>query len=89
MEEGDLNWDQFELNKKKFNVESSYDEKHYTTELIRSKIPENLKIRAERIAKEIIENTKENDNIHLKEERGIINQTENDEEDLYSSVLRK
>ena len=90
MDESDLNWDQFELNKKKFNVESSYDEKHYTTELIHSRIPEKLKMKAEKIVKEIIENTKENDNIHLKEERGIVNQTENDEdeEDKYSSVLR-
>jgi PAB1-binding protein PBP1 len=91
LEEADLNWDQFELNKKKFNVESSYDEKHYTTELIHSKIPEKLKVKAEKIVKEIIENTKENDNIHLKEERGLVSQTENDEEDeedKYSSVLR-
>lgn len=89
MDDTDLHWDQFEINKKKFNVETSYDEKHYTTELNHSKIPQLLKIKAERIAKEIIENTKENDNIHLKEERGIINQTENeDEEDKYSSVLR-
>lgn len=71
-------------------MESSYDEKHYTTELVHSKIPEKLKIKAEKIAKEIIENTKENDNIHLKEERGLVSQTENDEdeEDRYSSVLR-
>lgn len=89
LEENDLHWDQFELNKKKFNVETSYDEKHYTTQLIHSNISENLKIKAEKIVRDIIENTKENDNIHLKEERGIIDQTENDdEEDKYSSVYR-
>ena len=72
-------------------METSYDEKHYTTELIHSKIPEKLKIKAEKIVKDIIENTKENDNVHLREERGLIGQTENDsedEEDKYSSVLR-
>jgi len=71
-------------------VESSYDENHYTTELIYSKIPEKLKVKAEKIAKEIIENTKENDSVHLKEERGLVRQTEDDEdeEDKYSSVLR-
>ena len=85
-----MSWDQFELNKKKFKVESSYDEKHYTTELIHCRIPEKLKIKAEKIAKDIIENTKEDDNNHLKEERGLISQTENDEdeEDKYCSVLR-
>ena len=78
------------MNKKKFNVETSYDEKHYTTELIHSRIPDNLKVKAEKIAKDIIDNTKENDSVHLKEERGLIDQTENgDEEDKYSSVIRK
>lgn len=72
-------------------MESSYDEKHYTTELIHSKIPEKLKVKAEKIVKDIIENTKEDESLHLREERGLVSQTENDEEDeenKYSSVLR-
>lgn len=72
-------------------METSYDEKHYTTELNHSKIPEKLKVKADKIIKDIIDNTKDNDILHLREERGLIGQTENDsenEEDKYSSVLR-
>ena len=90
MDDNDLNWDQFELNKKKFNVETTYDEKHYTTELNYNKIPESLKIKADIIVRDIIENTRESDFLHLKEERGLVSQTEkdDDEEDKYSSVIR-
>ena len=92
LDEGDLDWDQFELNKNKFNVETTYDEIYYTTELNRNKIPDSLKIRADIIAKDIIEGTREGDNIHLKEDRGLVKQTEDDgdedEEDKYSGVTR-
>mgnify|MGYP000978714854 CR=1 FL=1 len=90
LDEDDLHWDQFELNKNKFNVQSTYDEIYYTTELNRNKIPEALKIKADIIAKDIIDNTRESDNLHLKEERGLVSQTEkdDDEEDKYSSVIR-
>lgn len=49
LDENDLKWDQFEINKKKFNVETSYDENHYTTELIYNQIPQNIVQKAERI----------------------------------------
>jgi PAB1-binding protein PBP1 len=46
-------WDQFEQNKNKFNVESSYQEEKYTTKLNLEEIPEELKREAEKIEKVI------------------------------------
>ena len=42
-------WDQFDLNKNKFNVNNKYDEVLYTTELDREKLTEEEKIKAEKI----------------------------------------
>lgn len=84
------NWNQFEINKQKFNVMTSYDEKHYTTLLNHDEIPRNIKIHAEKIAQEILEGDDKNQNIHIREERGLIAQADVvDEEDRYSSVIRK
>jgi PAB1-binding protein PBP1 len=83
------NWDQFEINKQKFNVSTSYDEKHYTTHLNHDEIPRNIKIHAEKIAQEILDGDDKNQNIHIREERGLIAQADCDEEDRYSSVIRK
>ncbi len=44
-------WDQFEQNKNKFNVESTYQEEKYTTKLNLEEIPEELKREAEKIEK--------------------------------------
>ncbi len=46
----DHKWDQFELNKQKFNVETTYHENHYTTELDYNTIPLQVKHQADRIA---------------------------------------
>jgi PAB1-binding protein PBP1 len=89
------NWNQFEANKQKFNVTTTYTEIQYTTELDYNKIPNQVKEKAEKIAKVIINLTKEIlendnvDNIHIKEERGLISQADGDEEEKYSSVFRK
>jgi PAB1-binding protein PBP1 len=88
LEEDTSKWDQFELNKKKFNVNTTYDEKHYTTELDHEAIPMQVKHNAEKIVKDILENPIYDDNIHLREERGLIDQCDGDEEDKYSSVVR-
>ena len=82
------NWDQFEINKQKFNVATSYDERHYTTDLNHDEIPKVVKIKAEKIVQEIMEGDK-SENVHIREERGLIAQTDGDEEEKYSSVIRK
>ena len=89
LDEETSKWDQFELNKQKFNVLTSYDEKHYTTELDHETIPRQVKQKAEKIVKEILEGDN-SQNIHIREERGLVQQTDGneDEEDKYSGVIR-
>lgn len=82
-----INWDQFALNRNKFNVPTSYDENHYTTRLDYNAIPIQIKIKADKIAKELLECDKAY-NTHIKEERGLIGQSEGDEEIKYSTVIR-
>lgn len=90
---GDLgDYDQFETNKEKFNVQTTYHETHYTTALDVNQIPFHVKRRAEEIHKELISNAKMEDNYHLKEERGLKIDSTNDpyeEENLYSYVYRE
>lgn len=78
-------WDQFETNRKKFNVKSTYDENIYTKPLEQDISPERL-ARAERLAREI-ENSSTS-NIHLLQERGQIDLQEVDEEAMFSGVIR-
>jgi len=80
-------WDQFQANKELFNVNATFDESLYTTELDKSQIDAKKMKEAERIAKEIQNTT--TDNIHMAEERGFKVETDFDEEDLYSGVLTK
>ena len=80
-------WDQFKANKELFNVNATFDESLYTTELDTSKLDSKKMKEAERIAKEIQNTT--TDNIHMAEERGFKVETDFDEEDLYSGVLTK
>lgn len=80
-------WDQFKANEELFNVQATYDENLYTTELDKSQIDSRKLAEAERIAKEI-ENTTST-NLHIAEERGHIVETDFDEEDRYSGVLTK
>lgn len=42
-------WDQFDLNEKKYQVKSDYDEIKYTTELNKENLTEEEKIKAEKI----------------------------------------
>ncbi|ODV88294.1 hypothetical protein CANARDRAFT_26448 [[Candida] arabinofermentans NRRL YB-2248] len=83
------NWDQFEVNERKFGIQSTYDEALYTTTISKDApdYEERLK-KADRIAKEI-ESQAHNGSIHLAEERGIIvDDSGIDEEDKYSGVIR-
>ena len=78
-------WDQFKANEELFNVNATYDENLYTTQLDKSAMDAKKIAEAERIAREI--ETSVTDNIHLAEERGHKIETDFDEEDLYSGVM--
>jgi hypothetical protein len=80
-------WNQFEVNKKLFNVTSTFDESIYTTKLDPSRLSKEQIDRADRSAREIEGQT--STNIHLQEERGHRMEQELDEEDLYSGVIRE
>ena len=80
-------WDQFSENEKLFNVRATFDEDVYTTSLDRKSLDASQIEKAEKMAKEI-EGTASS-NIHIAEERGQKIETDFDEEDLYSGVLRK
>ncbi|ODH38195.1 hypothetical protein ACO22_02526 [Paracoccidioides brasiliensis] len=85
---GSANWDQFEVNERLFGATTSYDENLYTTRIDRSDPSYKRKeAEAARIAREI--ESSDTDNVHMREERGLI--AENDytnEEDKYSGVRR-
>ncbi|RZC49417.1 hypothetical protein C5167_017845 [Papaver somniferum] len=81
-------WDQFEINKTLFGVESTFDEEIYTTKLVKGPQMKELEREALRIAKEIeAEDTRD---LHLAEERGLHfhDDCNIDEETRYSSVFR-
>lgn len=80
-------WDQFKANQELFNVNATFDENLYTTELDKSQIDSKKIAEAERIAREIEKTA--STNIHIAEERGHILETDFDEEDRYSGVLTK
>jgi len=80
-------WDQFKANKELFNVNATFDENLYTTQLDTSQMDAKKMKEAERIANEIENTTTKN--IHMAEERGFKVETDFDEEDLYSGVLTR
>ncbi len=84
-EKGLKNWNQFDVNREKFNVQSTYDENLYTKKLDRSLFSKEDVERAERIAKEI-ESTASN-NLHMQMERGLIDETDFDEEEAFGGVV--
>lgn len=88
---GSGQWDQFEANKQKFGVTSTYDENLYTKKLDRNQLTKEQIQHAERLAREI--ETSLSTNVHLQEERGQVDQTDVsgdwDEEDKYSGVIRE
>lgn len=85
--ESSTKWDQFETNKRLFNVKSSFNEDAYTSKIDYSKLTPQMMAEAERKAREIESST--STNMHMQEERGQRVETDGlDEEDLYSGVLR-
>nr|CAN65097.1 hypothetical protein VITISV_039722 [Vitis vinifera] len=86
---GDWGWDQFEINKKLFGVNSTFDEEIYTTKLDRGPQTRELEKEALRLAREI--EGEETHDLHLAEERGLHLHAnfDIDEEARFSSVLRR
>ena len=80
--------DQFEINKKKFNIVSTYDENLYTTKLDKNKITKEQQDYADKIYNEIKNSSNNEKNIHILEDRGIIYEKDEDEEEKYSSVIK-
>jgi hypothetical protein len=79
-------WDQFETNRRLFNVSSTYDENLYTKKLDYNALTPEQIARAERLAKEI--EKQGTTNIHMLEERGHVIERDISEEALYSGVIR-
>lgn len=83
---GSKDWDQFETNRRLFNVSTTFDENLYTKRIDHNSVTAEQLARAERLAREI--ETSATGNIHLLEERGHSLQVDYDEETLYSGVVR-
>ena len=81
-------WNQFEVNRRLYNVQDTFDENLYTKRLDKSSLTREQQDRADRIAHQIEKST--TTNIHLQEERGQLGDSlEIDEEDMYSGVIRQ
>lgn len=81
-------YDQFEENRKKYNVKSTYTFDKYTTKIDERKLTTDQKRKAEILAKEINEGEQKHDKYRkdlLREAMG----DEIDEEALYSNVVRE
>mmetsp|Transcript_83775 Transcript_83775/g.130702 ORF Transcript_83775/g.130702 Transcript_83775/m.130702 type:complete len:748 (+) Transcript_83775:110-2353(+) len=76
---GSSNWDQFKVNEEKFGVASTFNEEYYTTKLDPNQISREKREMAERIAKEI-----ENETKHADTEDRI--DGDDDEEARFSAV---
>lgn len=84
----DSNWDQFAVNEQKFGVQSTYDERYYTTSIDRA-MPnyDQIEKKADKLAKEIMNEGASS--VHVAEERGLkVDDSGMDEEDKYSGVDR-
>lgn len=85
-----VSYDQFELNKERFNVTSTYCELKYTTPLNYGNLSEEIKIKAQKIENELLQSN--SNNRHVLEERGVTkcnDYEEENEEFKYSSVYRE
>ena len=82
--------DQFEINKKRYNIVSTYDENLYTTKLDKKNITKEQQDYADKIYNEIKNSSCNEKNIHILEDRGIIDERDGDinEEEKYSSVIK-
>ena len=78
------NFDQFEVNERKFGIKTTYEETLYTTKLDKSKLSKKQRQKAEQQAREILNKT--STNIHVMEDRG--QNVNADEEALYGAVVK-
>eukprot|EP00826_Nyctotherus_ovalis_P019719 TRINITY_DN1611_c0_g1_i1.p1 TRINITY_DN1611_c0_g1~~TRINITY_DN1611_c0_g1_i1.p1 ORF type:complete len:361 (-),score=105.77 TRINITY_DN1611_c0_g1_i1:98-1180(-) len=82
----DEHWDQFKENEVKHNVHTTYDERLYTTTLVKENLPRELLERGARVAKEI--ESEQSENFHVRMDRGQVTHEElADEEGKFSAVL--
>jgi len=83
-------WNQFELNEKRFGLQSHYEEGMYTTHLDMKNVSATLLEKASRLEAEILGSGADTDNRHIREERGLqaLQEEHEDEEFTYSSVYR-
>lgn len=79
-------WNQFEANKRLYNVQDTYDENFYTKKLDKSSLTKEQVRKADRVARSI-ENSTTN-SIVLKEDRGQLEGEDFNEEDMFSGVQR-
>ncbi|ORC86926.1 putative ataxin-2 isoform X1 [Trypanosoma theileri] len=81
-------WDQFEVNEKAFGVKTTYKEELYTTRLDHSKITEEQRAHADRVAREIEVSTTRGIAHRMEREEFLKDDEGRDEGTLYSDVQR-
>lgn len=78
--------DMFQQNAAKFGTESTWDENLYTTQLVKGAPGGITEAQAARLEAQILAN--KSDNAHVREERGLADDSQMDEEDRYGAVIR-
>lgn len=87
--ETNIGFDQFAINKKKFQIESEFNENEYSTFLDINSVPFEVRKKAKRLEEEIKNSILPINSRHVKEERGELDLLDNENEELaYSSVVR-
>jgi len=79
-------WNQFEANKRLYNVQNTYDENLYTKKLDKNNLTKEQLKKADKVARAI--ETSMSNNIVLKEDRGQLEGEDFNEEDMFSGVVR-
>lgn len=80
-------WDQFAINEKKFGITTQFDEDFYTTRIDRTGADfKERERKAQKIANEILGSTTSNP--HILEERNIVDDSGQSEENKYGAVVR-
>uniref|UniRef100_A0A7R9U6S8 LsmAD domain-containing protein n=1 Tax=Pinguiococcus pyrenoidosus TaxID=172671 RepID=A0A7R9U6S8_9STRA len=85
-------WDQFQVNKDKFDVKDTFDMDLYTTALDESKLSAEQRAQADQLARKISRKKGKplQNNLHMRLERGELDEElEIDEETLHSGVVRE
>lgn len=80
-------WNQFEANRRLYNVQDTYDENLYTKKLDKRNLTKEQLRKADRVARSI--ETSTSNNVVLKEDRGQLEGEDFNEEDMFSGVMRE